>query len=118
MDSSLSRLPPDFERAIADLRAARSVPDDGPLQVQIWRAGSEVAIAIPYRPGRGQRLTGGYDGQALYWVAEDGQKETTVEIEATIAAQLGGGLLVVYLDPEANAPMGDGLLTQQNAGGY
>lgn len=118
MDSSLSRLPPDFERAIADLRAARSAPDDGPLQFQIWRAGGEVAIAIAYRPGRGQHLTGGYDGQALYWVAEDGQKETTVEIDPTIAAHLGGGLLVVYLDPEANAPVGDAMLTLQNAGGY
>ncbi len=46
------------------------------------------------------------------------QKETTVEIDATIAAHLGGGLLVVYLDPDANAPVGDGMLTQQNAGGY
>ena len=117
MDSSLRRLPPEFERAIADLRAARSVLDEGPLDVQIWRAGDEVAIAVAYRPGRGPRLTGGFDGHCLHWIAEDGRFEKTVEVEESIAVHLGAGLLVVYLDPEANAPVGEGVLTQQSAGG-
>ncbi len=117
MDSSLNRLPADFERALADLRAARTAVETGPIDIQIWRAADEIAVAIAYRPGRGENLVGSYDGRALFWTAEDGLTETTQDVDSDVASYLGAGLLVVYLDPESNAPVGEGVLVHQTAGG-
>lgn len=116
MDSSLIRLPPDFEQALADLRSESATQHGGPLDVQVWTAGAEVAIAVAYRAGRGQQLRGRWDGDSLHWIAEDGVREQTKKIDIELNGHLGAGLLVVYLDPETNSPAGEGILTQQGFG--
>lgn len=116
MDSSLIRLPPDFEQALADLRSESATQHGGPLDVQVWTAGAEVAIAVAYRAGRGQQLRGRWHGDSLHWIAEDGVREQTKKIDIELNGHLGAGLLVVYLDPETNSPAGEGILTQQGFG--